>query len=32
MFQSPRLLNECRTFVRYPDGSYTAAAEPMMIA
>jgi hypothetical protein len=25
LFRSPRLLNECRTFVRYPDGSSAAA-------
>ena len=25
MFHSPRLLNECRTFVRHPDGSSSAA-------
>jgi hypothetical protein len=25
MFHSPRLLNECRTFVRHPDGSASAA-------
>ena len=26
IFHSPRLLNECRTFVRHPDGSCSAAA------
>jgi hypothetical protein len=26
IFHSPRLLNECRTFVRHPDGSSSAAA------
>lgn len=26
LFRSPRLLNECRTFVRHPDGSSGAIA------
>ena len=26
LFHSPRLLNECRTFIRYPDGSSSAAS------
>jgi len=26
IFHSPRLLNECRTFIRHPDGSSSAAA------
>lgn len=26
IFRSPRLLNECRTFIRHPDGSSSAAA------
>ncbi len=26
LMQSPRLLEECRSFVRYPDGSSAAAA------
>jgi hypothetical protein len=26
VFHSPRLLNECRTFIRHPDGSCSATA------
>ena len=32
LFRSARLLNECRTFVRYPDGSSGAAGGTMTTA